>query len=44
MAFRLMLPRSAAPADGRLVTFVARDNSRPYQPIIDRPVGLVTPD
>jgi Z1 domain-containing protein len=37
MAFRLTLPRSAAPADGRLVTFVARDKSRWNQPIIDRP-------
>ena len=37
MAFRLTLPESAAPADGRLVTFVARDKSRPNQPIIDKP-------
>ena len=41
MAFRLTLPESAAPADGRLVTFVARDTSRPNQPIIDKPAGLV---
>jgi Z1 domain len=40
MAFRLELPESAAPADGRLVTFVARDSSRPNQPIIDRPADL----
>ena len=37
MAFRLTLPRSAAPADGRLVTFVARDESRRYDAIIDTP-------
>ena len=35
MAFRLALPESAAPADGRLVTFVARDKSHPNKPIID---------
>lgn len=40
MAFRLELPESAAPADGRLVTFVARDKSRRSQPIIDTPVSL----
>ena len=40
MAFRLNLPRSAAPSDGRLVTFVARDSSRPNEPIIDTPSSL----
>ena len=40
MAFRLTLPESAAPADGRLVTFVARDKSRPNQPIINAPSNL----
>ncbi|MFC4534597.1 Z1 domain-containing protein [Sphaerisporangium dianthi] len=35
MAFRLMLPPSAVPADGKLVTFVTRDRSRPAQAIVD---------
>ena len=35
MAFRLTLPQSASPSDGRLVTFVTRDKSRPNDVIIE---------
>jgi hypothetical protein len=36
MAFRLTLPLTAAPADGRLVTFRVRDKTRwPNDPIVD---------
>ena len=35
MAFRLTLPSAAAPSDGRLVTFVSMDKSRPNDAIVD---------
>jgi hypothetical protein len=35
MAFRLTLPSAAAPSDGRLVTFVTMDKSRPDDAIVD---------
>ena len=44
MAFRLTLPRAAAPSDGRLVTFVARDSSRPNDAIIDTSSSLASTD
>jgi len=44
MAFRLTLPRAAAPSDGRLVTFVARDSSRPNEAIIDTSSSLASTD
>ena len=39
MAFRLTLPQKASPSDGRLVTFVARDNAHPNDVIVETPTS-----
>lgn len=39
MAFRLTLPRAASPSDGRLVTFVTRDKTRPNDVVVEDPCG-----